>query len=459
MKVFSAARDIQRNLPRSIHAFGTNLILLPLGIVGSILIARSIGPAAKGYLDLIVATATLLITFLGLSLPSGVTYVVARGHADLRKLRRQLVVIALLQGVIAAGILTTLRALGYSSSFIPDSLGAWVIVGVALYVSVEMLSNHWRSILNGKLQNVKANNSELIGRTLYTGALFLIAAILFLLGKRLSITVLFVMMLGVTLLINGLLLKQLSPYWAVRPEETSTNNNPLKAVFSFAAPSYLGNLVQFLNYRLDVFIVGIYAGAASVGRYTLAVSLAQLLWMLSNATATVILPKIAGENSQKNIEHTARIARLSLWASLIAGAVFAAFATVALPALYGEAFRPSVQALYLLLPGIVLFSVVNVLAAYLAGIGSPKLNLYIALAALVVTVTLLLILVPTKGINGAAIASSASYSLSTVLTVAFFFRKTGCSIQSVVLPTMDDIRLLGSIFQPFLRHVRPQQAG
>src|ERR1700741_698149 len=221
MKVLSAARDIQRNLPRSLHAFGTNLILLPLGIIGSILIARSIGPAAKGSLDLIVATATLLITFLGLSLPSGVTYVVARGQANLRKLVRQLVFIALLQGVIAAGILAVLRLVGYSSSLIPDSMRAWVIVGVALYVSFEMLSNHWRSILNGKLQNVKANNCELIGRTLYTGALFLIAALLFVLGKRLSVTVLFVMVVGVTVLINLLLLRQLYPYLTEAVDENS----------------------------------------------------------------------------------------------------------------------------------------------------------------------------------------------------------------------------------------------
>ncbi len=38
-------------LPKTLHAFGVNVILLPLGIATSVLIARSVGPTGKGTLD------------------------------------------------------------------------------------------------------------------------------------------------------------------------------------------------------------------------------------------------------------------------------------------------------------------------------------------------------------------------------------------------------------------------
>ena len=65
-------------LPRSLHAFGANALLLPLGIANSVLIARTVGPAGKGSFDLIMTTAALFTTFLSLSLPPGITYAVAR---------------------------------------------------------------------------------------------------------------------------------------------------------------------------------------------------------------------------------------------------------------------------------------------------------------------------------------------------------------------------------------------
>jgi O-antigen/teichoic acid export membrane protein len=69
-------------LPKTLHAFGVNIILLPLGIATSVLIARSVGPTGKGSFDLIIATAALLVMVLSLSLPPGITYVVAQGKVS-----------------------------------------------------------------------------------------------------------------------------------------------------------------------------------------------------------------------------------------------------------------------------------------------------------------------------------------------------------------------------------------
>jgi Na+-driven multidrug efflux pump len=111
-----------------------------------------------------------------------------------------------------------------------------------------------------------------------------------------------------------------------------------------------------------------------------------------------------------------------------------------------------------LLPGIVAFSVVNVLAAYLAGTGKPRLNLMVSSIALIVTVVLDLLLIPRLNIVGASIASTASYSLGAILTVALFIRQTGTAPREVLLPTKEDLRLLFSLARPWLRRAGLQWA-
>jgi O-antigen/teichoic acid export membrane protein len=233
----------------------------------------------------------------------------------------------------------------------------------------------------------------------------------------------------------------------------------LKAAFAFALPCYGANTAQFLNYRLDVFVVGFFAGATSVGRYTLAVSLGQLLWLMSNSVASVLLPKVAASSDAgATIRHTTRVTRLSLWATVMGALALALLATQAIPMLYGEAFRPSIAALVWLLPGIVVFSIANVLAAYIAGIGKPHLNLWVSGISLVITIALDLILIPKLNIVGASIASTVSYSVSAVMLIVFFTRETGASLRQVLVPTSEDVNFARQLAQPLLRRVGLQRA-
>lgn len=424
-------------LPKTLHAFGVNIFLLPLGIATSVLIARTVGPTGKGTLDLIVATSALLAMVLSMSLPQGITFVVAQGKTAANALASQLVFVSLLQAVVALVVLGLLRFTDYFQLFLPN-WGVWIIAGVVLYVWVEVVTKFWAAILAGQQQIAVVNNSEFIGRVTQFLSIFVIGGALYLSGKQLSVGVLFAVTLSASTLINLLLFASLGFKFQLSRDLTA-----LKAATAFAVPCYAANVAQFLNYKLDVFVVGFLAGAASVGRYTLAVSLGQLLWLMSNSVATVLLPKVAASTDESvSIRHTARVTRLSLWATAVCGAALALLATQAIPLLYGEAFRPSVLALLWLLPGIVVFSIANVLAAYIAGIGKPRLNLLVSGVSLIVTITLDLILIPKLNIVGAAIASTVSYSLSALLLIIFFMRQTGAPLREILLPTSEDVRML-----------------
>lgn len=427
-------------LPKTLHAFGVNIFLLPVGIATSIVIARTVGPTGKGSLDLIIATAALLGMVLSVSLPQGVTFVVAQRKIAGSVIASQLVFVSILQALVALLVLSLLRLTGYFQLFLPN-WGLWIIGGVVLYVWVDLLTKFWGAILAGQQQIAVVNNAEFVGRVTQFLSLFVIAGALYLSGKQLSVAVLFLVALSASTLINLILFASLGFRF-----QLTSDLSGLKGALGFAIPCYAANVAQFLNYKLDVFVVGFFAGAASVGRYTLAVSLGQLLWLMSNSVASVLLPKIAASTDDRaSIRHTARVTRLSLWATAVCAIALALLATQAIPMLYGEAFRPSIMALVWLLPGIVIFSVANVLAAYIAGIGKPRLNLLVSGLSLIVTIGLDIALIPRMNIVGAAIASTLSYSLSALLLIIFFIRETGASLREVLLPTSEDVRVLMSV--------------
>src|SRR5215218_440518 len=224
-------RVVLLRLPRTVHTLGTSIILIPIGIASSVLIARAIGPGGKGAFDLIIATSTLLLTALGLSLPAGVTYEVARSEVNTRGLALRLVLIAVAQAAICAVILMTLVSLGRAGFFLPAQGQRWWIPAIAAYLFLEMLANHWRAILVGRQEITKSNHCELLARITQFLLLFSLAGLLFLNGKQVTITVLFGVVFTISVLLNIVLLRALRPAFA-----SGGTRNPLRGAFAFALP-------------------------------------------------------------------------------------------------------------------------------------------------------------------------------------------------------------------------------
>lgn len=428
------------------YAFAVNLILLPLSLANGVLIARVVGPTGKGAYDLILACAGLLIMVLGFSLAPGITYVVARGTTNIRALGLSLLKVAVAQAAATLLILILLTQTRYSHYFLPSEIGSWLIIGISIFVFFELVTAQWRAMLVGRQEIAKVSKAELLGRILQFLLLFSLAFALTSGGGRMPVAALFIVSITTSMIISLLLLVKLRLAF-----KEATGPASLADVTKFALPCYLGNLVQFLNYRLDVFIVSFFAGYAAVGKYTLAVGLGQLIWMFSNAAATVLLPKVAVGEPKSHQAYVARVSRVSLGVSFVGALVLAIVSYQLIPLLYGEAFRDSLPALRWILPGIVSFSTVNILAAYLAGVGKPRLNLLVGSLSLVVTIAFDLLLIPRFNIAGAAMASSVSYIFSAILTIRLFIRHTGIPLHTLLLPTSDDLKFTFMVAQPFLR--------
>jgi O-antigen/teichoic acid export membrane protein len=211
-------------------------------------------------------------------------------------------------------------------------------------------------------------------------------------------------------------------------------------IVRFGMQGYWGTLFQFLNYRLDQFIIAFFWGEKTVGYYAVAVMLAEAVWYIPNSISTVLLPKAALSTPEKANVLTAMVARNTLFITLIACGVLAVAGGFIISTAWSS--RPdylvAVTPMRLLLPGVLCLGLWKILANDLAGRGFPKFKSWTAGAALVATLVLDFALIPKWENNGAAIASSVAYAVSAMMLLLIFCKLTGVKIWEMVIVKPSD---------------------
>lgn len=190
----------------------------------------------------------------------------------------------------------------------------------------------------------------------------------------------------------------------------------------YAAANHVGTVVQFLNYRLDQFMIAGLLGVRALGLYTVAVSLAELLWISADAAATAVFPYVAQDSTLYSKKRTLALAAGVLGISILGALVLAVTGSWIISLVYSSEFRDAYGALVWLLPGACLFGPAKILLTDLAGRGRPGAYSVISVVGLAITVSIMLTLAPTWGIRGAAAASTFAYVTSALLAAIAFWR-------------------------------------
>jgi O-antigen/teichoic acid export membrane protein len=225
----------------------------------------------------------------------------------------------------------------------------------------------------------------------------------------------------------------------------ATDINYLRPAIGYGIFVHLGNIVGFLIYRIDLYLINFFLGPAAAGIYNVAVRLVEQLWMVSQAVSTVIFPRLSAMvgNEAARRELTPMIARMVLWLTLAAGCALAILSEPLIGILFGASFADAAYPLFALLPGVVLLSCARVLANDLAARGKVISNLILTIGVLVVNVFGCVLLIPAYGIVGAGIATTIAYGSNLVIRLVLQQRLSSTPWwQFVVLQKSDVKRLL-----------------
>jgi O-antigen/teichoic acid export membrane protein len=233
------------------------------------------------------------------------------------------------------------------------------------------------------------------------------------------------------------------------PRSMRDGGGKLRRATDFGVKTWGANVLQLVNYRLDIFILNAYVARADVGVYSIAVSLATLGWVLPQALETVLMPRAASLNAaasqgeaqaRESDDAVARATRQAVLLLVPTALILALVFAVGIPLVYGPEFQRSVALGFLLMPGVLALGVGKILSAVTAGRGKPVYSLYTVLVIMPITLVLYFVLIPAMGVTGAAVASTISYGLSTALGLFFFVRLTGIGLARALIPTREDLR-------------------
>jgi len=368
-----------------------------------------------------IAFATLLI---GMGLPSTLVYFIASG-----KLAKEFVfglgiwIFIFILGFVA--VFFGLKNVGYLQNLLPSFVqqNTFFVLILIVHLVMTIFNAFFAAILQAESKFKAAGMIQIISNIilliLYTVKYKQIVAIDILPMYWIVYALCFSM--GIQFCFFLVRIYQTNKvYFSIHPIPFSL----VKMIFSFAILAYATNVIQFFNYKMDIWLLNYFQQSKQgIGIYALAVSLAQMIWLLPSAIQTVLFSSISQQANkqvsyQKSLQSTYFIGLYALIAACIGYFISIYF----VPILFGNSFIPSVSIIQIMLLGVAPFCLTMSISVYFIGTGLVKINLYAAIIGFITCLLFDLYLIPTKGIQGAAIASVISY-LSTGMYLLFVFFK------------------------------------
>ncbi len=188
-----------------------------------------------------------------------------------------------------------------------------------------------------------------------------------------------------------------------------------RRLFSYGMGAYGVNVLSTLSSQIDKALVVKFLTPASLGAYTVGVTVAALPGIVAQSLTIVLLPRASAMEYDAALALVARAARLTLAGTLAGSIVLGLVVPKALPLLYGHSFAVSVEVTEILFLQVTIAATVSILAQAFLAVGRPAfLNIHQALG-LASTFPFMLFLIPRFGVNGAALAAL----LSAILRMAF----------------------------------------
>ncbi len=419
--------NFKKELIKNILYKGLN-VFLSFGI--TIVLVRLLGTEGNGVYSLFITNTAIITLVVSFGFNSGLVYYSAKRIFSPVTLINSSFLILLIQVIviiIAEIIFTSAFSISLFSDIHSAEMSFWgcfYLFSVLLngYVSAIFTGNKWFDILN--LLTAASNFIFLLifGYLLLQGHGNSMAYTIFIIKIFISLTAL----QSVVYLI--VLLKKINfNFYA-----DVLKFKELRLIFMYAGLAFFSNFFQFLAYRMDYWFINIYRSKDELGLYALASKLNQVLWLLPMTIAAVIIPFTVA-SSEEIAEKVKTILRLQFSGYVVLAVLLLVVSPFFIPFIFGIDFIDAVYPFIILLPGVIIFTLTTILAAYFAGINRQDINLKISFFCFFTIFIGDLILVPKYGMEGAAVASCIGYILSGVSSLYVFSKLSKSNFKELLI--------------------------
>jgi O-antigen/teichoic acid export membrane protein len=411
--------------------FVAQVLTAILGLFNGFLLARLIGPEGRGEFYLLTFYAITLMVLGQVGLPQAFTYFAARRQFD-GLISRSVAIAIVIGGTLFVATVVLLPELEQTFLRGLEPLAIVVASGSLVFIL-----------------NANFTTGIVVGRASAFGLALIYVAVN---ALTTVLTVVLVGMLGLG--VWGALIGFVISYvayaaaflgLAIRKtrEVPSVGAVGTRRLLGYGIQFFPATLSQFFAARADVFLLAalLVDAAAPIGYYSLAVGIAELVFLFPNAVSTFFFPHVAGGERAESDRQSAAVSRVTLLLTAAFAVALGPAAAIAILIII-PTFTPALPALFILLAATASMAPTRVLGGYLAGLRRPGLASTVNLTALVANVALNIVLIPQFGFIGSALAVLVSSVLSSVVCSAIAARLSDQPLRSFWLPRVDDLRFV-----------------
>lgn len=392
---------------------------------------RILAPEGRG---LVAAASTwhmLLYTIGYLSIPIAVYNLFGTRREQQQSFAGNALIAGLLLGLLTAlGAWAAFRLFPEWFENIPDSFFLLILAGIPLY----MIQQFHLAILQ-MMGHLKEYNFSFLLTTLLnillTGGAILVQqydayiAIWILLGNWL-LTLLYT---------SGML-------WKYSPGTWKFDIPLLWKMLVTGLVAHFASIVTLAAQRLDLIMVNNILGQREAGIYFLAIMLTGTLTIIPSAVQSVLYPKLAEAGLGQGAPLTFRVARITFLIMLIACAGLALMAWPAVRIVGGKPFLEAVPLIWIMLPGVALYSIPVVLAGLWNSMGIFKMLNLTSILMFAFIIGADYAFISWYGLEGAAVAALSIAGFSCLLHAVFVKIAANANPFTQLIPSLEDIRFL-----------------
>lgn len=430
--------EVRRGVGRDVLlTFGGRLALTAALIVGDVILARGLGPEGKGAFVLLLNLSSLGALVLALGLDRSLAVFAARSLGAARTAFANVVLWTLIVGGL--GVLAIIALYGPRTAdhaptgllapLLPELTAPQLLYG-ALALPGEIAFTIGLVGLLGR-QRVLAYN---VLRFLRRGVFVVLLVGLLALGRLDLELVLLLNLVALAVTVVGIV-------WAMtraRMVGLGPSARLLIEQVSFGGRTMIGTLAERLHFRANTFLLNAFIGVGATGVFSVALGLAEILWYLPTSFGLVLFSR-AVQGGREGANIASAMTRTVLAVMIVAAVPLWFLAPAMVELVYGAPFAQAGTALQVMLPGVVAYSIVAVLTHPLIAWGAPGRVTLVLLAGLAVNLAANMLLIPELGMNGAAAASTISYTLTALMILLLYRHLSGHGLRQALVIRRSDV--------------------
>ncbi len=400
------------------------------------ILAHALSVEGRGELAAATMPLALTVTLATIGLPEAVTYFVAGDRRRTRKLAKRGALLILLPASVATVLLmlvsswvsdgnpTVRRFIIFSAALVIPSLLLCIIRAVAA------AHNRWTAIT---VERLIGAITKLVPLT-----------VLYLIGQLNLRTAVIVILAG---FLTGAL--AYIPLLASRKPDPPPADVTNMELLRFGSGIWIGSISGILLMRIDQVLLSPLSGAFELGLYAVAVSVSELPLVVNTAIRETSFTHLSDRGVRpREIGDLSRVSTIIVTALCLP---VAALSPVLIPMVFGKEFSGALPAVFTLLVAVSLGNPGSLAGVGLSSSGFPHLRSSALVAACCVNIVLVLLLTPSLGATGAALATLAGNLTSSNLGIMWMIVRCDATLSDFYRFKHSDFvrvgRVLSSVFR------------